>query len=112
MNIDSIQTRLRSHKYRLANRLFLALLASFFVSSLTMSLGAMIDGFIVAQTQDPTVVGAVSLVNPLAFLFALIGGVVGSGFEHSAAQELSRGNPERLGRNLCRVARKILVIDL
>ena len=98
MNIDSIQTRLRSHKYRLANRLFLALLASFFVSSLTMSLGAMIDGFIVAQTQDPTVVGAVSLVNPLAFLFALIGGVVGSGFEHSAAQELSRGNIEKGSR--------------
>ena len=80
---------------RLSTKVFAATLASFFMSSLAVSLGSVIDGFVIGHTMDATAAGACGLVNPLTFLFALIGSVLGSGYPLPCADYLARGEVEK-----------------
>ena len=75
-------------------RLFTATLFSFFLTSITFSLGTVVDGMVIGNTMTYVESGASGLVNPFCFLFALIGGVLGSGMNDLCAKALVEGKEE------------------
>ena len=79
----------------LSVRVFVATLGSFFFSTLTASLGSIVDGFVVGHTMGTAAAGACSLVHPLAFLFAMISGVLCSGFQQHCTSYLAKGETEK-----------------
>ena len=79
----------------LSVRVFVATLGSFFFSTLTASLGSIVDGFVIGHTMGTASAGACSLVHPLAFLFAMISGVLCSGFQQHCTSYLAKGETEK-----------------
>ncbi len=46
---------------------------------LTSSLGSLVDGLVIGNTMKTNAVAAFGLINPLNFIFAIIGSVLNSG---------------------------------
>ena len=74
---------------KLIRDLLLNSFGAFFLSMLTSSLGTLVDGLVIGNVMDTQCVAAFGLVNPLNFIFALIGSILGSGMSNGCARMLS-----------------------
>lgn len=87
--------RLWEKEDKLIHNLFLYSLGTFFLSMLTASLGSIVDGLVIGNTMKTHTVAAFSLINPLNFVFAIIGSVLNSGSANACARALGRNEPDK-----------------
>ena len=83
-----------SKESKLIGKLFCSSLSVFFLSTLTASLGSLVDGIVIGNTMHTSSVAAYGLVTPLSFAFAIIGSVLNSGSQNACAWALGRGDTE------------------
>ena len=83
-----------NREYKLIWKLFFSSLSVFFLSTLTSTLGSLVDGVVIGNTMNTNSVAAYGLVTPLSFAFALIGSVLNSGSQNACAGALGRGDKE------------------
>ena len=81
-------------KNDLIGKLFFSSLSVFFLSTLTSTLGSLVDGIVIGNTMNTNSIAAYGLVTPLSFAFALIGSVLNSGSQNACAWALGRGDKE------------------
>ena len=62
---------------------------------LTSSLGSLVDGLVIGNTMKTNAVAAFGLINPLNFIFAIIGSVLNSGSTNACARALGKNEPDR-----------------
>ena len=86
---------IRKLQTSLTDKVFLITVIAFFLSTLTTSLGGVIDSFIVGSTMTSAEVGALSLVSPLWYFSALLYNTLSSGCKPVCANELSKGSKEK-----------------
>ncbi len=72
-------------KNDLIGKLFFTSLSVFFLSTLTSTLGSLVDGIVIGNTMNTNSIAAYGLVTPLSFAFALIGSVLNSGSQNACA---------------------------
>jgi Na+-driven multidrug efflux pump len=83
-----------NREYKLIWKLFFSSFSVFFLSTLTSTLGSLVDGVVIGNTMNTNSVAAYGLVTPLSFAFALIGSVLNSGSQNACAGALGRGDKE------------------
>ena len=83
---------------KLIRDLLLNSFGAFFLSMLTSSLGTLVDGLVIGNVMDTQCVAAFGLVNPLNFIFAIIGSILGSGMANGCAGALGRNDREQACR--------------
>ena len=83
---------------KLIRDLLLNSFGAFFLSMLTSSLGTLVDGLVIGNVMDTQCVAAFGLVNPLNFIFALIGSILGSGMSNGCARALGKNDREQACR--------------
>ena len=76
---------------RIIRSTFYAQLAAFIVSSLTTSVGTMIDGVIIGRYLGEDSMAAFGVINPVIIVFALIGAVISSGARNQFSRLLGHG---------------------
>ena len=74
---------------------FYSTLFVFVVSSLTTSIGSLIDGVIIGQCLGVDSVTAFGIISPLMFVFALIGSIVSSGSRNRFTRIMGEGKIEK-----------------
>lgn len=86
------------NKIRFGNNIirdsFYSLLFVFVISSLTTSIGSLIDGVIIGQCLGVDSVTAFGIISPLMFVFALIGSIVSSGSRNRFTRIMGEGKIE------------------
>ena len=92
----------------LTGKVFFLTIVAFFLSTLTTSLGGVIDNFVVGHTMTSAEVGSISLTSPVWFFTALLYNTLSSGCRPVCANEFSKGNKERA----CRVYSATLAAGL
>ena len=80
---------------KLIRYLFICSFSTFFLSMLTSSLGSLVDGLVIGNTMKTNAVAAFGLINPLNFIFAIIGSVLNSGSTNACARALGKNEPDR-----------------
>ena len=65
------------------------------MTSLTATVGMLIDNIIVGQTLGSNALGAMGIVGPISLIFSAFGNICSSGGGAKAAQALGRGQKER-----------------
>ncbi len=83
-----------SKETKLIGKLFYSSFSVFFLSTLTVSLGSLVDGIVIGNTMHTGSIAAYGLVTPLNFAFAIIGSVLNSGSQNACAWALGRGDTE------------------
>ena len=83
---------------KLIGDLLLHSFAAFFLSMLTASLGTLVDGLVIGNVMDTQCIAAFGLVNPLNFIFAVIGSVLGSGMSNGCARALGKNDVDQACR--------------
>ncbi|MBR5641104.1 MAG: ATP-binding protein [Firmicutes bacterium] len=83
---------------KLIRDLLLNSFGAFFLSMLTSSLGTLVDGLVIGNVMDTQCVAAFGLVNPLNFIFAITGSILGSGMSNGCARALGRNDREQACR--------------
>ena len=87
------------NKIRFGNNIirdsFYSLLFVFVISSLTTSIGSLIDGVIIGQCLGVDSVTAFGIISPLMFVFALIGSIVSSGSRNRFTRIMGEGKIEK-----------------
>ena len=66
-------------RYHIIRKTFYANAASFVISSLTSSIGALIDGVIIGQCLGMDSMAAFGLVSPVIIVFAVFGAIISAG---------------------------------
>lgn len=66
------------------------------LSSLTATVGMLIDNIIVGRALGPEALGAMGIVAPVSLIFSAIGNICSSGGGTRAAQALGRGEPDKV----------------
>lgn len=74
---------------------FYSTLFVFVVSSLTTSIGSLIDGVIIGQCLGVDSITAFGIISPLMFVFALIGSIVSSGSRNRFTRIMGEGKIEK-----------------
>ena len=77
---------------RIIRNTFNASVIAFVLSSLTSSIGSMIDGVVIGQFLGLDSMAAFGLVNPVVIVFALIGAVIASGARNRFTMLLGNGD--------------------
>ena len=77
---------------KLIRNLFLESLLTFFLSMLTTSLGTLVDGLVIGNTMTTGSVAAFQIINPLNFMFAIIGSVLNSGCTNACSKALGQND--------------------
>ena len=80
---------------KLIRDLLLSSFGAFFLSMLTSSLGTLVDGLVIGNVMDTQCVAAFGLVNPLNFIFAVTGSVLGSGMSNACARALGKNDVDQ-----------------
>ncbi len=75
----SDMTKARNYFQGLDSRLFLKSFSVFFFSTLTSSLGMIVDGLVIGNTMNTASVAAYGLISPMNYAFALAGSLLNSG---------------------------------
>ncbi len=82
----------------LDSRLFLKSFGVFFFSTLTSSLGTIVDGLVIGNTMNTASVAAYGLISPMNYAFALTGSLLNSGTMNMCAAALGRNKKEEAKR--------------
>ena len=84
----------RDDENRIIRNTFIASTAAFIISSLTSSIGSLIDGVVIGQFLGVESMAAFGLVNPVIIVFSLIGAVIASGARNRFTVLLGNGDIE------------------
>ena len=79
---------------RIIRNTFTANMIAFILSSLTSSIGSLIDGVVIGQFLGVDAMAAFGLVSPVVIIFALIGAVVASGARNRFTMMIGSGDME------------------
>ncbi len=88
MNIES------GNNQKMGSQLFFSSFMVFFLSTLTSSLGMIVDGIVIGNTMNVQAVAAYGLITPLNFTFALIGSMLNSGATNMCAHALGQNKTD------------------
>ena len=78
----------------MGSKLFFSSFMVFFLSTLTSSLGMIVDGIVIGNTMNVQAVAAYGLISPLNFIFALIGSLLNSGSTNMCAHALGQNDTD------------------
>lgn len=82
------------HVRDLDSQLFFKSFSVFFFSTLTSSLGMIVDGLVIGNTMNVSSVASYGLISPMNYAFALIGSLLNSGTMNMCANALGRNNKQ------------------
>ena len=88
MKIESVNGQ------HMGSKLFFSSFIVFFLSTLTSSLGMIVDGIVIGNTMNVQAVAAYGLISPLNFIFALIGSMLNSGSTNMCAHALGQNDTD------------------
>ncbi len=78
----------------LDSRLFMKSFGVFFFSTLTSSLGNIVDGLVIGNTMNMASVAAYGLISPMNYAFALVGSLLNSGTMNLCASALGKNRKD------------------
>ena len=79
----------------IVRKMYLSFVITAILTSLTATVGMMIDNIVVGQSLGSDALGAMGIVGPISLIFSACGNICSSGGGAKAAQALGRGQKER-----------------
>lgn len=84
-------------RYHIIKTTFYANVIAFIISSLTSSVGSLIDGVIIGQCLGMDSMAAFGLVSPVVIVFSLFGAIVAAGARNRFTMMIGKGDQEGQG---------------